>query len=256
MELRGTTILAVRHKGHVALIGDGQVTMGQSIVMKHTAKKVRRMYKDQIVAGFAGATADAFTLFERFDAHLEQTGGNLIRAAVELAKDWRSDKFLRKLEAMLLVADRDHTLVLTGTGDVIEPDDGIASIGSGGPYALSAARALVRHSDLDAENIAGPTTMPSGPFLLYSPSSRLRALSLSSPASLPSSLLHMITRSIRKIIRFLLPFAFFLVTFTRYGFPLLHRCNHGIRTLVLRIGTRSDPIAFLFTSQMMQKRTN
>ena len=154
MELRGTTILAVRHKGHVALIGDGQVTMGQSIVMKHTAKKVRRMYKDQIVAGFAGATADAFTLFERFDAHLEQTGGNLIRAAVELAKDWRSDKFLRKLEAMLLVADRDHTLVLTGTGDVIEPDDGIASIGSGGPYALSAARALVRHSDLGAEDIA------------------------------------------------------------------------------------------------------
>ena len=147
MELRGTTILAVRHKGHVALIGDGQVTMGQSIVMKHTAKKVRRMYKDQIVAGFAGATADAFTLFERFDAHLEQTGGNLIRAAVELAKDWRSDKFLRKLEAMLLVADKDHTLVLTGTGDVIEPD-------SGGPYALSAARALVRHSDLDAEHIA------------------------------------------------------------------------------------------------------
>ena len=145
MELRGTTILAVRHKGHVALIGDGQVTMGQSIVMKHTAKKVRRMYKDQIVAGFAGATADAFTLFERFDAHLEQTGGNLIRAAVELAKDWRSDKFLRKLEAMLLVADRDHTLVLTGTGDVIEPDDGIASIGSGGP---------VRHSDLGAEDIA------------------------------------------------------------------------------------------------------
>ena len=126
MELRGTTILAVRHKGHVALIGDGQVTMGQSIVMKHTAKKVRRMYKDQIVAGFA----------------------------VELAKDWRSDKFLRKLEAMLLVADRDHTLVLTGTGDVIEPDDGIASIGSGGPYALSAARALVRHSDLGAEDIA------------------------------------------------------------------------------------------------------
>ena len=154
MELRGTTILAVRHKGHVALIGDGQVTMGQSIVMKHTAKKVRRMYKDQILAGFAGATADAFTLFERFDAHLEQTGGNLLRAAVELAKDWRSDKFLRKLEAMLLVADKDHTLVLTGTGDVIEPDDGIASIGSGGPYALSAARALVRHSDLDADAIA------------------------------------------------------------------------------------------------------
>lgn len=154
MELRGTTILAVRHKGQVALVGDGQVTMGQSIVMKHSAKKVRRMYKNQIVAGFAGATADAFTLFERFDAHLEQTGGNLMRAAVELAKDWRNDKYLRKLEAMLLVADKDHTLVLTGTGDVIEPDDGIASIGSGGPYALSAARALVRHSELDAREIA------------------------------------------------------------------------------------------------------
>ena len=203
MELRGTTILAVRHKGHVALIGDGQVTMGQSIVMKHTAKKVRRMYKDQIVAGFAGATADAFTLFERFDAHLEQTGGNLIRAAVELAKDWRSDKFLRKLEAMLLVADRDHTLVLTGTGDVIEPDDGIASIGSGGPYALSAARALVRHSDLGAEDIAlesmkiaselcagSPVTAANirgrrrcrpAPFCCPPPPSRLRALSLSSP---------------------------------------------------------------------------
>ena len=153
MELRGTTILAVRRNGKVALAGDGQVTMGQSMVMKHTARKVRRMYKDKIVAGFAGATADAFTLFERFDAHLEQTGGNLLRAAVELAKDWRGDKYLRKLEAMLLVADRDHTLILTGTGDVIEPDDGIAAIGSGGPYALSAARALVRHSDLDAEHI-------------------------------------------------------------------------------------------------------
>lgn len=154
MELRGTTILCVRHKGQVALIGDGQVTMGQSIVMKHTARKVRRMYKNQIVAGFAGATADAFTLFERFEAHLEQNGGNLLRAAVELAKDWRNDKYLRKLEAMLLVADKDYTLMLTGTGDVVEPDDGIASIGSGGPYALSAARALVRHSDLDAETIA------------------------------------------------------------------------------------------------------
>ncbi len=154
MELRGTTILCVRHKGQVALIGDGQVTMGQSIVMKHTARKVRRMYKNQIIAGFAGATADAFTLFAGVGAPLEQNGGNLLRAAVELAKDWRSDKYLRKLEAMLLVADKDYTLMLTGTGDVIEPDDGIASIGSGGPYALSAARALVRHSDLDAETIA------------------------------------------------------------------------------------------------------
>lgn len=153
MDLRGTTILAVRHKGQLALAGDGQVTMGQSLVMKHTAKKVRRMYKGQIVAGFAGATADAFTLFERFDAHLEDTGGNLMRAAVELAKDWRKDKYLRRLEAMLLVADKEHTLILSGTGDVIEPDDGVAAIGSGGPYALSAARALLRHSDLDAETI-------------------------------------------------------------------------------------------------------
>lgn len=154
MELRGTTILAVRHKGHVALIGDGQVTMGQSIVMKHTAKKVRRMYKDQIVAGFAGATADAFTLFERFDAHLEQTGGNLIRAAVELAKDWRSDKFLRKLEAMLHCsrqgsyarAHRDRRRDRTRRRHRLHR--------RGGPYALSARPTLVRHSDLDAENIA------------------------------------------------------------------------------------------------------
>ena len=167
MELRGTPILAVRHKGKVALAGDGQVTMGQSIVMKHTARKVRRMYRDQILAGFAGATADAFTLFERFDAHLEQTGGNLMRAAVELAKDWRNDKYLRKLEAMLLVADKNHTLILTGTGDVIEPDDGIASIGSGGPYALSAARALLRHSELDAEQIARESMKIAGELCVF-----------------------------------------------------------------------------------------
>ena len=167
MELRGTTILAVRHKGKVALAGDGQVTMGQSIVMKHTARKVRRMYRDQILAGFAGATADASTLFERFDAHLEQTGGNLMRAAVELAKDWRNDKYLRKLEAMLLVADKNHTLILTGTGDVIEPDDGIASIGSGGPYALSAARALLRHSELDAEQIARESMKIAGELCVF-----------------------------------------------------------------------------------------
>ncbi len=167
MELRGTTIIAVRHRGKVALAGDGQVTMGQSIVMKHTARKVRRMYRNQILAGFAGATADAFTLFERFDAHLEQTGGNLMRAAVELAKDWRNDKYLRKLEAMLLVADREHTLILTGTGDVIEPDDGIASIGSGGPYALSAARALLRHSELDAEQIARESMRIAGELCVF-----------------------------------------------------------------------------------------
>ncbi len=154
MELKGTTILAVRRGNSVCLAGDGQVTMGQAIVMKHTAKKVRRLYKGGILAGFAGSTADAFTLFERFEAKLEEHGGQLMRAAVELAKDWRKDKYLRRLEAMLLVADKEHTLILSGTGDVIEPDDGAAAIGSGGAYALSAARALLRHNDkLDAESV-------------------------------------------------------------------------------------------------------
>ncbi len=153
MELRGTTILAVRNEHGVAIGGDGQVTMGQSMVMKHTARKVRRLYRGQVVAGFAGATADAFTLFERFEAKLEESGGNLLRAAVEMAKDWRQDKFLRKLEALLLVADADRTLILTGTGDVIEPDDGVAAIGSGGPYALSAARALLRHTSMTPSDI-------------------------------------------------------------------------------------------------------
>ena len=132
MELRGTTILAVRTAKGVALGGDGQVTMGQTMIMKHTARKVRRLYKGRVLAGFAGATADAFTLFERFEAKLEESGGNLLRAAVEMAKDWRKDKYLRKLEALLLVADAERTLILTGTGDVIEPDDGVAAIGSGG----------------------------------------------------------------------------------------------------------------------------
>ncbi|MEG2173523.1 MAG: ATP-dependent protease subunit HslV [Desulfovibrionaceae bacterium] len=153
MDAHGTTILAVRIGNIVAMAGDGQVTMGQSIVMKHTARKVRRLYKDQVLAGFAGATADAFTLFERFEAKLEGLHGNLPRAAVEMAKDWRKDKYLHKLEAMLLLADKEHILLLSGAGDVIEPDDGLAAIGSGGPYALAAARALSRHSDLDAENI-------------------------------------------------------------------------------------------------------
>ena len=153
MELRGTTILAVRKENGVAIGGDGQVTMGQSMVMKHTARKVRRLYRGQVVAGFAGATADAFTLFERFEAKLEESGGNLLRAAVEMAKDWRQDKFLRKLEALLIVADKERTLILTGTGDVIEPDDGVAAIGSGGAYALAAARALARHTDKSAPEI-------------------------------------------------------------------------------------------------------
>jgi ATP-dependent HslUV protease, peptidase subunit HslV len=148
----GTTVLVVRHKGKVAMAGDGQVTLG-NIVMKHGAKKVRRLYKDQIIAGFAGSTADAFTLFERFETKLEQYRGQLPRAAVELAKDWRTDRMLRRLEALLIVADRESTLVLSGTGDIIEPDDGVAAIGTGGPYALAASRALIRHSGLDARAI-------------------------------------------------------------------------------------------------------
>jgi len=148
----GTTILTVRHKGKVAMAGDGQVTIGNT-VMKHGARKVRKLYKDQVIAGFAGATADAFTLFERFEAKLEQYHGNLSRAAVELAKDWRTDRLLRRLEALLLIADREYTLVLSGTGDIIEPDDGVAAIGSGGPFALAAAKALIKYSDLDAKAI-------------------------------------------------------------------------------------------------------
>ena len=152
-ELHGTTILAVRDGQGVSMAGDGQVTMSQAVTLKHSARKVRRMYKDQVLAGFAGATADAFTLFERFEAKLEEFNGNLLRASVELAKDWRMDKYLRRLEAMLLVADAKTILVLTGTGDVIEPDEGIVGIGSGGPYAQAAALALSRHADYSAPEI-------------------------------------------------------------------------------------------------------
>ena len=154
MEIHGTTILAVRDASGVAMAGDGQVTFGQAVAMKHSARKVRRLYKDRVLAGFAGSTADAFTLCERFEAKLEEYSGNLTRAAVELAKDWRKDKYLRRLEAMLLVADAGSVLILTGAGDVIEPDDGVAAIGSGGSYALAAARALVRNTDLDASAVA------------------------------------------------------------------------------------------------------
>ncbi len=168
MELKGTTILAVRRGNSVALAGDGQVTLGQAVVMKHSAKKVRRLHKGDIIAGFAGSTADAFTLFERFEAKLEEHGGNLLRAAVELAKDWRKDKYLRRLEAMLLVADRENILVLSGTGDVIEPDDGIAAIGSGGPYALAAARALCRHNDaMNAEEVVRAAMAIAGEICVY-----------------------------------------------------------------------------------------
>jgi ATP-dependent HslUV protease subunit HslV len=152
-EIRGTTILSVRHRGKVVMAGDGQVTVGQTI-MKRNARKVRRLYQERVLAGFAGAGADALTLFERFETKLGQVNGNLRRAAVELAKDWRTDRFLRRLEALLVVADRESSLIVSGTGDVIEPEDGICAIGSGGNYALAAARALVQHSDLDARRIA------------------------------------------------------------------------------------------------------
>lgn len=150
---KGTTILCVRHNGKVAIAGDGQVTMGNT-VLKHNAKKIRRMYNDKIIAGFSGATADAFTLFERFETKIESYRGNIKRAAVELAKDWRTDKILRRLEALLLIADKEHTFIISGTGDVIEPEDGIAAIGSGGPYAQSAARALFENTNLSAKEIA------------------------------------------------------------------------------------------------------
>lgn len=153
MNIRGTTILAVHDENGTAMAGDGQVTFGQAVALKHGARKVRRLYKDRVIAGFAGATADAFTLFERFEAKLEEFSGNLMRACVELAKEWRTDKYLRRLEAMLVVADAEHILLLSGTGDVIEPDDGLIGIGSGGAYALSAARALKRNTDLSAKEI-------------------------------------------------------------------------------------------------------
>ncbi len=150
--IHATTILAVRHKGKVAIGGDGQVTFSNTI-MKQKAKKIRRMYKDKVLAGFAGTAADAFTLFARFEGKLEEYRGNLPRAAVELAKEWRTDKFLRRLEALLAVVDKNHSLIISGNGEVIEPDDGVMAIGSGGAYALAAARALVKYADLTAKEI-------------------------------------------------------------------------------------------------------
>ena len=151
-QYHGTTILSVRRGNIVALGGDGQVTLG-NVVVKATARKVRRIYQDRVLAGFAGATADAFTLFERFEAKLEKHQGQLTRSAVELAKDWRADRVLRRLEAMLAVADRTASLIITGTGDVLEPEHGIVAIGSGGPYAQAAAKALLDHTALGAEDI-------------------------------------------------------------------------------------------------------
>ena len=153
-QFHATTIVAVKHNGKTAIAGDGQVTFGQNTVMKANARKVRRLYHDKVLAGFAGSVADAFTLFEKFEATLETYNGNLPRASVELAKQWRTDKVLRKLEALLLVADKDNLLMISGNGEVIEPDGGVGAIGSGGFYALSAARALVKHTDLSAAEIA------------------------------------------------------------------------------------------------------
>ncbi|MCA9455498.1 MAG: ATP-dependent protease subunit HslV [Nitrospiraceae bacterium] len=152
MKIRSTTILCVRKGPIVAMGCDGQVTVG-STIMKSNAKKLRKMHQDKVLSGFAGATADAFTLFEKFDAKLEEYRGNLTRAAVELAKDWRTDRVLRRLEALLAVADREHSFIITGTGDVVEPEDGILAIGSGGPYALSAARALLAHTELPPSQV-------------------------------------------------------------------------------------------------------
>ncbi len=152
MKVRSTTIISVRHKGEVIVAGDGQVTLGNTVV-KHEARKVRSLYHGKVITGFAGATADAFTLYDKLEQKLEQYNGNLMRSAVELAKDWRTDKILRRLEAFLVAVDKERSFLLSGSGDVIEPDDGILAIGSGGPYAQAAAKALLLHSDLDAEAI-------------------------------------------------------------------------------------------------------
>src|ERR1700745_393874 len=164
--IRSTTVLSVRRNGSVVLAGDGQVTLGESVI-KHTAKKIRPLYNDKIVAGFAGSTADAFTLFSRFEAKLEQYHGNLGRGAVELARDWRTDKYLRHLEALLLVSDKEKTFLLSGQGEVIEPDGGIAAIGSGGPYAQAAAQALAAHTQLSARQIADEAMRIAGSMCIY-----------------------------------------------------------------------------------------
>jgi len=165
-KIKSTTILCVRRDGKVAMIGDGQVSFNNTVLKAH-ARKVRRMKNDQVVAGFAGSTADAFTLFEKFESKLEEFSGNLTRAAVELAKEWRTDRMLRRLEAMLIVADKEKTFTLTGNGDVVEPDDGLTAIGSGGPYALSAARALLKNTKLSAKEIAEEAMKIAGDLCIY-----------------------------------------------------------------------------------------
>lgn len=162
-----TTIVAVKRGDHVAIAGDGQVTFGQATVMKHKARKVRRLFHGKVIAGFAGSVADAFTLFDKFEQKLEEYHGNLQRAAVELAKEWRTDKMLRNLEALLLVADTQNLLIISGSGEVIEPDDGIAAIGSGGNYALAAARALVKHTDLPTTEIVREAMLVAASICVY-----------------------------------------------------------------------------------------
>lgn len=164
--MRGTTIICVRHKGKVAIAGDGQVTMGDT-VLKQKANKIRTLYKGKVLAGFSGATSDAFALFSRFEAKLEEYRGNLPRAAIELAKDWRLDRSLRRLEALLIVADKDNSFLISGTGDVVEPDDGIIAIGSGGAYALAAARALVKNTELTAKELAQEAMAVSSDICIY-----------------------------------------------------------------------------------------
>lgn len=166
LKIRSTTVVCVRRNGHVVMAADGQVTVGEGVI-KHTARKIRRLYNDKILAGFAGSTADAFSLFSRFEAKLEQYHGNLGRAAVELAKEWRTDKVLRHLEALLLVTDVSQTFLISGAGDVIEPDGGVAAIGSGGPYAMAAARALEENTDLPARKIAEEAMKVAGKICIY-----------------------------------------------------------------------------------------
>jgi len=163
---RATTVLCVRRDGRVAVAGDGQVTLGETVI-KRTANKVRRLYKGQVLAGFAGATSDAFALFARFEGKLEEYKGNLSRAAIELAKDWRLDKALRQLQALMIVADKDNAFLISGTGDVIEPDDGILAVGSGGPAALAAARALLKHTALSASEIAREALLVAAGLCIY-----------------------------------------------------------------------------------------
>lgn len=167
MKFEGTTIVVVRKDGKCAIAGDGQVTFGESAIMKHTAKKVRRLYHDRVVVGFAGTVADAFSLCERFEAKLEQYSGSLRRAAVSLAQDWRSDKALRQLQALLIAANEEDLLIISGTGEVIDPDDGIAAIGSGGMYALAAARALKQNTALDAREIAQKAILIASDICVY-----------------------------------------------------------------------------------------